>query len=107
MESMTEEKRVCNRIPYLCSTTYKMMGSMVCPPDEAEVHGEILDASDSGLKIRVDSRVLEPGTVIRIRVPIDAKSNSSPGATIPILAEVRWVRDNAVKDLLVGVRFLV
>lgn len=84
------------------------MGSLVSPPDTAEVNGEILDVSDNGLKIRVDRRVLEPGTVIRIRIPIDAKPDSTASnVTIPILGEVRWVRDNTAKDFLVGVRFLV
>ena len=84
-----------------------MMGSLVSPPDTAEVNGEIMDVSDNGLKIRVDRRALEPGTVIRIRIPIEAKPDSTTSVTIPILAEVRWIRDNTAKDVLVGVRFLV
>ena len=107
MKKLAEEKRMSVRIPYSRSTSYVVMGSLVCPPNAIDVHGEILDISDTGVRIRVDDQALEPGTIFRMRVPIYTKSKSKIRITIPVLAEVRWVRKVAPKDHQVGVRFMV
>lgn len=107
MKKLTEEKRMSVRIPYASPTSYRAMGSLVCPPSAVDVQGEILDISDGGLRIRVDGQAIEPGTILCIRVPVNAKSKSKTSITFPVLAEVRWVRKAALKDRQVGVRFIV
>ncbi len=84
-----------------------VIGSLVCPPRVVDVQGKILDMSESGLRIRNTGQPLEPGTVLRIRVPLSTKSKSGTRITIPVYAEVRWVRKVKTKDRQVGVRFMV
>ena len=84
-----------------------VLGSLICPPRVVDVQGRIVDISEIGLGIRNIGQPLEPGTVLCIRVPLSIKSKFSTRITIPVLAEVRWVRKVATKVREFGVRFMV
>ena len=104
---MPEDKRMRVRFPYTHPASYMVMGSFISPPGIVDIQGEILDISDEGVRIRVDGHALKPGTILRIRVPLYTKFKPNIQVTLPVLAEVKWVRNVLPKDRQAGLRFVI
>ncbi|NCO67175.1 MAG: PilZ domain-containing protein [Nitrospirae bacterium] len=98
----TEEKRVSIRYPYTRPVSYMALGESGRPPDKVAVHGEILNLSSGGMRIRTERQALEEGTVLQVWFPL-----SEPPVTIPVLAQVRWVREEMPGEYQVGLRFMI
>ncbi len=96
------EKRVSVRYPYTRPVSYMAMGKSGRPPDKVAVHGEIVDLSNGGMRIRMERQALEEGAVLQVWFPI-----SEPPVTIPVLAQVRWVREEIHGNYQVGLRFMI
>jgi len=98
----TEEKRESVRYPYTRPVSYMALGESGRPPDKVAVHGEILNLSSGGMRIRTERQALEEGTVLQVWFPL-----SEPPVTIPVLAQVRWVREEMPGEYQVGLRFMI
>lgn len=106
MENHGEEKRKDKRFSNTQSApiSFIVMGDFVHPPNAIDVKGEIVDVSNSGMRIRVDGKPPGKGSVIRVLVPIHV----APGvqAVIPVLTQVRWVKGMSNKDHHIGIKFM-
>jgi len=102
MDWQGEKKRVSDRFPYTRPVSYMAMGSRVYPPDKVAVHGEIVDLSSGGMRIRTKRQALEEGAVLQVWFPI-----SEPPVTVPVLAQVRWVKEEIPGNYQVGLRFVI
>ncbi len=107
MKNHAEEKRSNKRFPCTQSVpaSFIVMGDFVNPPNVIDVKGEIIDISNSGMRIRVDGQPPEKGSVIRILVPVPVAPDAQ--AVIPVLMQVRWVKDAPNEDRHIGVKFMV
>jgi len=97
-----EKKRVSVRFPYTRPVSYMAMGKSGRPPDKVAVHGEILNLSSGGMRIQTKRQALEEGAVLQVWFPL-----SEPPVTIPVLAQVRWVREEIPGNYQVGLRFMI
>jgi hypothetical protein len=102
MGRQAEKKRVSVRFPYTRPVSYMAMGDYVYPPDKVAVHGEIVDLSSGGMRIRTERQAIEEGTVLQVWFPV-----SEPPVTVPILTQVRWVREEMPGNYQVGLRFMM
>ncbi len=102
MGRQAEKKRVSVRFPYTRPVSYMAMGKSGRPPDKVAVHGEILNLSSGGMRIQTERQALEEGAVLQVWFPL-----SEPPVTIPVLAQVRWVREEMPGNYQVGLRFMV
>ncbi len=100
MES--DEKRAARRVPFKRPIQFKMMGNATHPADKIAINGEILDVSDTGMKIREEGRLLEDGHVLVIRVPI-----TETQTTVPAMAQVKWVKPERPGVYEAGLMFMV
>ena len=101
---MPEEKtRQYERFPYLSRINFITLGDLQYPPNDIFKEAETLDISNGGMKIRLKSRLLKEGAMIQVRIPV-----SEFDVTVPVLTEVRWVREDIQDNYQVGgLRFLV
>lgn len=97
-----DEKRTTVRHPYKSAAIYTALGYPVYPPDRAEADAEILDLSDSGMRMLIEGRTLEAGNVLRVRIPV-----SNIQAAVPTLAQVMWTKKENAKVYQVGLKFVV
>jgi hypothetical protein len=84
---MGTQKRASHRISFKHPMQFKVMGNATHPPDKTAIEGEILDVSNTGMKIKEEGRTLQDGLVLVIRVPI-----AEAPITVPTMAQVQWVR---------------
>lgn len=80
------------------------MGDFINPPNVVDVKGEIIDISNSGMRLRVDGKPPEKGSVLRILVPVPVAPDAQ--AFIPVLTQVRWVKDASDEDRHIGIKFM-
>lgn len=102
MDWQAEKKRESVRFPYTRSVSYMALGESGRLPNKVVVHGEILNLSSGGMRIQTKRRALEEGAVLQVWFPI-----SEPPVTIPVLAQVRWVREEIPGNYQVGLRFMI
>ncbi len=102
MDWQAEEKRVSVRFPYTRPVSYMALGESGRLPNKVVVHGEILNLSSGGMRIQTKRQSLEEGAVLQVWFPI-----SEPPVTIPVLAQVRWVREEIPGNYQVGLRFMI
>lgn len=69
-----------------------------------EIKCEIVDVSNGGMKIRIESKPPEKGSVIRILLPIPVTSDIQ--TTVPVLTLVVWVETVSDKTYSFGVMFM-
>jgi hypothetical protein len=96
------QERTSHRISFKRPMRFKVMGTVTDPPDKTAIDGEILDVSDTGMKIREEGRTLQDGSVLVIRVPI-----AETRTTVPAMAQVRWVRPAEPGFCEAGLMFIV
>ena len=78
-----------------------VMGDLSHHPDAPKIPGEIMDLSSSGMKMRLKGRELEKGLVLRIKFPL-----SDVRITLPVLAQVKWVKKEGHEECQAGLRFI-
>lgn len=81
---------------------YTALGHAVSPPDKAEAAAEILDLSDSGMRMLIKGRALEAGNMLRVRIPV-----ADIQASVPTLAQVVWTKEEEARVYQVGLKFVV
>lgn len=100
---MAEEKaRQSERYQFICPISFITLGDMRYPPYEVSKEAEIVDISNGGMKIRLRGSLLKEGAMIQVRIPL-----SEFEVHVPVLTEVRWVREEAGDNAQIGgLRFL-
>jgi c-di-GMP-binding flagellar brake protein YcgR len=100
---MSEEKtRRYERFQFICPVSFITLGTMRYPPYDVSKEAEIVDISNGGMKIRLKGSLLKEGAMIQVRIPV-----SEFEVTVPVLTEVRWVREELQDNYQVGgLRFL-
>jgi c-di-GMP-binding flagellar brake protein YcgR len=97
----SHQKRASHRVSFKRPIRFKVMGNAASPPDKTATDGEILDVSDSGMKIKEEGRMLHDGYVLVIRVPIVETQT-----TIPTMARVQWVKPGESGFYEAGLMFM-
>ncbi len=100
--NIEEEKRGSVRITYVRPVIYNALGQSGHPPNHDTFLGEGLDLSNGGMRIRMEGRVLPEGSVVRARIAV-----SEPGVTVPVLTQVRWVKEEQPGAYQIGLRFVL
>ena len=98
---MKVDRRISERSPFSKAVNYIVLGGPRRPLDVTAVKAEAIDLSNEGMRIKVDRRTFRQGDVIQIRIPV-----SDPKITVPVLSEVRWVKEEKSKNCKVGLTFL-
>jgi hypothetical protein len=99
--SFHEERRCTIRHPYPGTVSFTALGNSHNPPNDIDKPADIIDISDDGMRIRISDLSLREGSMIKVRVPIRCKNTA-----IPVLAEVRWVKEQMPQYCQAGLRFL-
>jgi hypothetical protein len=95
-----QEQRACNRIPCNCLTSCIVLGEPPDSPREVSSQTEMIDLSDGGMRIRTAK--LEVGALVQVRISLSEHS-----IQIPVLTEVRWVKQKTNGLCDAGLRFLL
>ena len=98
----SEQRRATRRVPFKRPVLFKVMGNTTHPTDTVANEGEILDVSDTGMKIREKGRSLQDGFVVVVRFPL-----SETQTTVPAMAQVKWVRPERPGVYEAGLMFMV
>jgi hypothetical protein len=86
-------------------TSFIVMGDFIHIPSADDIQCEIVDISTSGMRIKVNGKPPEKGSVIRILIPIPIAPDVQ--TVVPILTQVRWVKRITNKDHNLGLLFMV
>lgn len=97
-----DEKRTVPRFPFKNPMKYMTMGHPPHLPDQAYEAGELVDLSDNGMRMKIEGRKIEEGTVLLVRIPV-----SGPPVTVPSLAQVLWTRGGDSGHYESGLKFVV
>ena len=95
------ENRLDVRFPYTHPVSFIATGGPRHSPTDLVLDGKIVDLSNGGMGIRTQERGLEEGTVVRARVPV-----SDAPIAVPVLSQVKWVREEGDGVYLAGLRFV-
>jgi hypothetical protein len=95
-----DEQRTHNRSPYSCRVSCEVMGEHPHSPEKVATQGEMVDLSNGGMRIR--NVKLKVGNLIQVRIPASEHS-----VYVPVLAEVRWVRQREPGIYDAGLKFLI
>ena len=98
--SFPEERRCTVRHPYACIVSFTSLGNSHNRPNDTEKSAEIIDISNDGMRISMLAHFLRVGSMIKVRVPVKGKKTA-----IPVLAEVRWIKEQIQSNCHAGLRF--
>lgn len=99
-----EEKRGDKRYPCKTSLSYMAMGDFVQPLGVVTVHGRMLDISNTGMRFQLDKKPPKMGSILCVRVDVDF---ANAIVTIPILVEIKWVKEASADKYSLGGRFMM
>jgi c-di-GMP-binding flagellar brake protein YcgR len=97
-----EEKRASERLTYISPVSFIALGDKKYPPNNVSTLCETVDISNGGMRIRIKERLFKEGSVIKVLMPVHELK-----VTVPVLTEVRWVREEMPENYQIGLRFLV
>ncbi len=95
------EKRECLRHLCHCPVSYMVTGTLGSRAEEITIQGEIVDLGHRGIGMRTKRRTLEEETVVLAWIPV-----SEPPITLPVLAQVIWVKKEQAGTYAAGLRFV-
>jgi PilZ domain len=101
MGRRAEDKRLHVRFPFRKRVSYAVMGDDLHLPSKFPAHTETIDLSKCGLRICLESRAVDVGFMLVVRIPV-----SELRTTVPVLAEVRWVTKNEHGVCHAGLEFM-
>jgi len=82
------EKRGIHRFAYVHPMSYAKMGRHGRLPAPSASVGQIVNVSNMGMQMLVGETPLETGAVIQAQIPM-----AGTPVTLPVLSEVRWVKE--------------
>ena len=97
-----KERRLSQRFSYKHPVRYMAMGDPMRPPDEVPREADVVDLSDGGIRIKTTRPGLEKGLILKVRLPV-----SKVEASVPVLAEVRWMEEKRTGAFQAGLMFMV
>jgi PilZ domain len=101
MDRQGENKRHHVRFPFKKRISYTVMGDDFHPPSEFQAQAQTVDLSRCGLRICLKGPAVDVGFMLMVRVPV-----SEVRTSVPVLAEVRWVRANEHGGSHAGLEFI-
>jgi hypothetical protein len=99
---LSKERRGSVRHPHAFSISFTTLGNSHNPPNDFEKLAETVDISSDGVRISISAQSLRVGSMIKVRIPVSVSKD-----TIPVLAEVIWVKEKKPKNYQAGLRFLL
>ena len=102
MSPQAEERRFHIRFPFKIPVSYEVMGDELHPPGKVPAEAETVDLSHGGARICLKSRMLKGDTVLAVRISI-----TEVGITLPVLAQVKWIRAVENGGYQAGLMFMV
>ena len=101
-DKMPEERRGAVRHPYSSSISFTTLGNSHNLPNDFEKSAETIDISSDGVRISISAQSLRVGSMIKVCMPVSGSKD-----TIPVLAEVIWVKEKEPENYHAGLQFLV
>jgi len=101
-EPVKEEKRMSERFPYQRTMQYMAMGDSLRPPDRVPLSGGIVDISNGGMRVQTEELGLKEGVMLKVWIPL-----SETEVAVPVLTEVRWVKEEKTGGYHAGLRFMM
>jgi len=101
-DRLPEERRGTIRHPYTCTVSFTTLGNSHNLPNDFDKFAETVDTSNDGMRIRSSYSLLRQGFMLKIRIQIPGEK-----FTVPVLAEVRWVKEIIAENYHAGLSFLL
>lgn len=101
-DKLPEERRVAIGHPHTCPISFTTLGNSHNLPNDFEKPAETVDISSDGVRISISAQPLRVGSMIKVRMPVSRAKD-----TIPVLAEVIWVKERKPDNYQAGLRFLL
>lgn len=96
------EKRKSIRYPCTYHINYLVMGEPAKTREgRAATEGEVMDLSSRGARIR-EGQLLKEGSLVQVMLPVDGKP-----VMVPVISEVRWVKEEMPGKFQTGLKFLL
>ncbi len=87
MDRGSGDNRLNVRLPFRAAVSFMVMGDNLHVPGKLLAQAEAVDLSKSGLRICLKGQTVDVGCTLVVRVPV-----STGQTTVPVLAQVKWVR---------------
>jgi hypothetical protein len=94
------ERRSDIRFPCKITLDLMVMGNVAGTPEKVKKSAEMIDLSNSGMRMLLKGQTFEKGEVLCVRIPI-----SDMQMTVPVLAHVKWMNKNGNKGCQLGLSF--
>lgn len=78
------------------------MGTPSRPPNEKPNDGSVLDLSNGGMKIKTRKLGFSKGLILKVWLPV-----SRVDVSVPVLTEVRWMKEERPGNFYAGLSFVV
>jgi|WetSurSiteA1Bulk_404760.scaffolds.fasta_scaffold01636_3 hypothetical protein len=98
---MNENTRISKRFAYTSAVSFVPLGISGSSLHAGTVGGETVNVSNEGMCLRVKKRPIKVGSVIQVRMPVHSLK-----VTVPVLSEVRWIKEETPMYYTIGVRFI-
>ncbi len=104
MGGYTKEGRTSPRFLHQCSVDYMTMGDCLRRPNRVPAKGGIMDLSSGGMKMQTGdhSHGFAEGAILKVWLPIPMIE-----VAIPVLTEVRWVKEEMPGIFQAGLKFFL
>lgn len=99
-----KEKRVSTRYSTDAALSYKVMGDFLQPTEVITVRGKLLDISNTGMRFELKEKPPKRGGVLCVQIDVNF---ANAIVTIPILVEIKWVKESSVNKYSLGSRFMM
>jgi hypothetical protein len=101
-DRLPEERRSAVRHPHTSSISFTTLGNSHNLPNDYEKLAETVDISRDGVRINISAQILRVGSMLKVRMSVSGSKD-----TIPVLAEVIWVKEKKPENYQAGLRFLL
>lgn len=101
---LKKEKRIDKRLLHSASLNYTVTGDFIQPPNIITVRGRMLDISNTGIRFQLYEKPPKKGGILCIRIEVNFANAT---VTVPVMVEVRWVKEVSVNNYYVGSRFML
>ncbi|MCG2722355.1 MAG: PilZ domain-containing protein [Thermodesulfovibrionales bacterium] len=98
---MENETRGSERLGYACQVSFVTLGIPGSSRRACTVRGKTVNISNEGMCLRVKKGFIKVGSIIQVRMPVRTLK-----VTVPILSEIRWVKEEKSMDYTIGIRFI-
>ena len=102
MSRQGKQSRLDVRFPFRTTVSYRVLGEDFRPPWDFKEEGEMIDLSNHGARIFFRRMKVKVGFMLILRIPVLEIS-----ATVPTLAQVKWVKENVPGVWHAGLSFML